>query len=377
MMIRKHNLWLNTALTLALALAIGCGGDSSTAPPGDDTTRQTIGITGGTLDRAGEASLEIPTGALTGDVDFTMDENNSPTAMVTGRQFASDAFTIGPHGTSFTTPAKITIHYDEADLGTADESAIVIYTDDGSGWSPLSTTVNEVTNTASAMIDHLSDYSATVPSDEVIEGVFAVLQLVRAVSYAGSINFDIISARFDTTFDPCVVHESLYPDSVYCDEYKLAWDSMSQTYRDQNAGQEFLVLGDSYEFEVFGNGDVPDLVRAIDFPSVAPCVTSLTSGQTLSLEGFSVEWTGTDENDVLINIISGDIPPTVVSIEMANDGSYTFSATELDDLTVGMHVLDLRYYTLEFIRADGYDSRSTITAGTSNITSINLSNSGN
>ena len=306
-----------------------------------------------------------------------MDENNSPTSMATGRQFASESFTIGPDSTSFATPAEITIHYDEADLGSADESAIVIYTDDGGGWSPLTTTVDENNNTAAAEIDHLSDYSATVPYNEASEGVFAVLELVRAVSYAGFINFDIISARFDTTVDPCVIHQSLHPDSIYCNEYKLAWDDMSQTYRDQNAEQEFLVLGDIYEFEIFGNGEVPDLVRTITFPSVAPCVASLTSGQTLSLEGFTMLWTGTDENDVLINIISGDDPPTIVSIETANDGSYTFSAAELDDFTEGMHVLDLRYYTLEFIAAEGYDSNSTIRAGTSNITLINLSNSGN
>lgn len=377
MIIRKCHLWLITALTLALALAIGCGGDSTTAPPGDDTTRQTIGIAGGTLDRSGEASLYIPADALTVDVDFTMDENNSPTAMVAGRQFASDAFTIGPAGTTFTNPATITIHYDEADLDGADESAIVIYTDDGTGWSPLSTTVNEINNTAAAMIDHLSDYSATVPYNAGTEGVFVMLELVRAVNYAGIIDFDIISARFDTTVDPCVIHESLHPDSVHCNEYKLAWESTSQTYRDQNAEQEFLVLGDNYEFEVFGNGDVPDLVRAIDFPSVAPCVSSITNNQILSLYGFTMSWTGTDANNVLINIISGDVPPTVVTIETANDGSYTFSAAELDDLTEGIHVLDLRYRTLEFIIADGYDSRSTIGAGTSNITSINLSNSGN
>ncbi len=371
----KCNLWSITALTLALALAAGCGNDT-TAPPADDTTKATIGAAGGTLNRSGEASLEIPPGALSTDVDFTMDENSSPATIDTGRQFASPTFTIGPDGTQFGIPAMITIHYDEADLGGADESTVVIYTDDGAGWSPLATTVNESDNTASAEISHLSDYCATIPYGEAAQGVYVMLELVRAVSYVGFADVDIISARFDTIVDPCNVHFSLHPDSVYCNEYKLAWDSMISTYLDQNTEPEFLVLGENYEFEVFGNEDVPDLVQAINFPTVEPTVTNIINDQVLSLDGFTMEWTDTDASDVRINIISGGDQLTVVSIETANDGSHTFSADDLSDLTAGTHVLDLRHYTVDFITADGYDPNSTIGAGTTNITMINLSAGG-
>ncbi len=57
----------------------GCSSDDKgTNSNGDDQfIEESIGSGGGTIEMTGEASLEIPAGALADTVDFTMEENSS------------------------------------------------------------------------------------------------------------------------------------------------------------------------------------------------------------------------------------------------------------------------------------------------------------
>ena len=371
----KNLVWLLGALVLALVLCTGCSDDDddTTTPPADDTTEATIGATGGTIERDGEASLEIPSGALDADVDFTMDENDSPTAMVSSRETATPVFSIGPDGTQFDTPATLTLTYDEADLNGADEQDIVIYTDSGSGWNALTTTVDAGANTATAEISHLSDYVATIPYGEAAEGVYAVLEVTRIVNYLGIVNnTDMITARFDTVVDPCHIHHALHPDSVSCNTYGLVWDEMTTSYIDENLTQEFLVPGDEYTFTVDGNDEVPDLTQAVTMPSVCPYITNISQNQVVPKDGFTVEWTDTDAGTVFLGLIPQG-SDEVVEFETDNDGTHTFAAADLADLPTGTYALNLIKYNRATVTATGYDPNSIVDAGSLNVVLVNLS----
>ena len=371
---RKTVLWLLGAMILSLALIAGCGDDDSSTPPGDDTTTATIGTAGGEISRTGEVTLTVPAGALPGNVDFTVDENTSPTALPTDREGLTPAFSIGPDGTTFGSAAEIKLYYDEGDLNGADESDIVIYTDDGSGWTALSTTVDEASNVATADVNHLSDYIATVPYEA--EGVYALLEILREVTYIGSTtNIDFISARFDTVVDPCSVHHALHPDSLFCNDYELLWDTPTTSYIDDSETADFLVPGDTYTYTIHGNAEVPDLTQSIDMPTECPYVTNISQMQVLSKDGFTVEWADTGAGTVWLGLIpDGSDDP--VTLETANDGSYTFTAADLADLEPGDCTLNLIHYTSTAITATGYDPNSLISAGSQHVILVTLSNGG-
>jgi len=165
--------------TAALALALGCSSGSGGTDTDDpqDTAEESIGPAGGTIELDGEARLVIPAGALAATVGFSLEENDSPAAPPASKQFATDAYSIEPSGTAFTIPATVTLEYDEGDLAGEDENSIIIYTDDGRGWEPLTSTVNESNNEVSAEIDHLSDFVAAVDIGTSADGVFAALKV--------------------------------------------------------------------------------------------------------------------------------------------------------------------------------------------------------
>ncbi len=73
----------------------------------------------------------------------------------------------------------------------------------------------------------------------------------------------MIAARFDTIVDPCNVHHALHPDSLFCNDIKLEWEPMINSYLDTSLDPEFVVLGEDYEFVVHGGDEVPDLTQSI------------------------------------------------------------------------------------------------------------------
>ena len=184
---RTSGLKVGLTLLLTLLLCLGCSDDADDpVVPGDEITSETIGAAGGVIEIADAVVMTVPAGAVGSDITFTMaDAGSDHDAMVSVRALGSAGYSIGPAGTTFDEPVVLTLHYDEADLGGISESAIIIYTDDGAGWTALPTEVDEVGNIATAEIYHLSDFVVTLPAGEAADGVYAIFEVVRMASFTG------------------------------------------------------------------------------------------------------------------------------------------------------------------------------------------------
>ncbi len=130
--------------------------------------------------------MTIPANALDSTINFTMvDAGDNHQQMVSVRALGSEVYSIGPTGTTFNEPVQLILHYNEEDLNGVAESAIIIYTDSGSGWMALPTTVDQNANTATAEITHLSDFAVTTPIGEAADGVYGIFEVGRIVNYVG------------------------------------------------------------------------------------------------------------------------------------------------------------------------------------------------
>ncbi|MBD3366804.1 MAG: hypothetical protein GF405_01365 [Candidatus Eisenbacteria bacterium] len=368
---------LGTALILA-----GCSGSGGTGPSDDPSSAQgTIGPNGGSVEIEDEVELSVPAGALAGDVDFTIEEDTSPSGATPPMDFVTSSYDIEPDGMVFLSAATVTIEYDPTGLGRADEDDIIICTNSGSGWEQLTTTVDTGANEASAEVGHLSEFAAmvdTTSSGQPAEGIYANLTVQRSIMTLPApadtlMRTDYLYARFDSTYAPCDPIEPVQPDSVTCNEYELVWDPMSNRHRYFDPfDTEFIVLGDNYEFVVHEIRSVPPLTADIDFVEYEPYMTSPTYMSNVSLSGFTMTWESTGGSlDVSIQIVPQG-GGSVVAIETANDGSHTFSSGDLSELSAGQAAIVINYYKEETIDAEGYDSQSTITAKTTNSTLVTL-----
>jgi len=202
------------------------------------------------------------------------------------------------------------------------------------------------------------------------EGIFAALVVGRQVMNAEGepIFIDQIVARFDSAFAPCSTITPLQADTVKCNEYVLEWNSSTASfvYADQYY-QPFIDPGEVFVFNIIGNSTVPSLVDTINFPDCSPYVTNIDFGDTLSLDGFEVLWADYCAGNVLFVMMVED-DSTGIYIETPNDGSYTFSPTDLEPLgsEPGYYGLVLVFQNSSAINASGYDSRSYIWARSMN-----------
>lgn len=366
---------------LAVVLIMGCSSDDEDNPAGpnngNDTTSTSIGPVGGTIELTGGASLEIPAGALTDTVDFTVSVNSSPTPPSGTNGFVSSCYTFGPSGTQFDSSATMTVPYSESQLNGAAESSIKMFTNSGSSWSELTTTVDEVGNSASAEIDHLSDFTLVVDtSSGSTEGVFAVLSVCRAImpfvvdDTAITIEVDFLSARFDTSFTPCEALYPVAPNAVSCNQNDLVWNEETSDF--VYPGEFIIELGQNYTFEITGNSVVPSLTSTVQFPTEDPYIVSPVTYDTLSLSGFTVTWNNPGSGTVQLNIVTSEDTTCIntgdttnvlgMYVETENDGSYTFTSGQLSELVTGEAVIALNCYNMEAIVATGYDSRSGVMA---------------
>lgn len=366
---------------LVLAFFAGCSDDDDdglTTPPPSGVT-ETIGSSGGNIEISGEASLTIPADALDSDVDFTMDDAGSNhAAMVSARTLGSAVYSIGPSGTTFNEPVLLALNYSEDDLNGVAESSIIIYTDNGSGWAALPTTVDEDANIATAEITHLSDFAVTTPAGEPADGVFGLFEVVRLVSYAGEgvdINrADMIVARFDGVVNVCSPVEPMHPDSVYCNSFGMSYDELIRAYLDENTGGfDFLDLGGIYTFHVLASDEVPALEESITMVDHEPVITNIQSGGAVSDQGFTVEWNDTSTDSVTVALaLCGEI---IVNERVLNSGSFTFTADDLAGLNPGAYILRLFHYNRIMLDdVPGYDPNSYVIAMTDDTKLIYLSN---
>jgi len=112
--------------------------------------------TGGTINAAGgDVVLDIPAGALGSQVAIVVDPVTSPPGDQ-GLVFGA-VYDFQPDGTTFSTPATLTLAYDEANLpGGLAEAELTILTEENGVWIELPSTVDDVANTVTAAIDGFS-----------------------------------------------------------------------------------------------------------------------------------------------------------------------------------------------------------------------------
>lgn len=368
---------LGCLVVLGMLGLTGCSDDDDPTTPPDNGISETIGSSGGVLEMTDEASMTVPADAVDGDVVFTMaDAGSNHDDMVDVRALGSAVYSIGPSGTTFDEPVLLSLHYNEEDLGGVAESSILIYTDSGSGWTPLPTNVDEVNNIATAQIMHLSDFAVTTPVGEAADGVFALFEVYRWASYEGehedNHHVDMIVARFDGVVNMCSPVSPVFPDSVYCNTYPMSYDELFMGYVDENPPPaDFLVLNSEYTFHVLASDDVPAYEGSIDMVEYEPVITNINDQALLSKQGFTVLWNDTSDGNVTLSLTLCD--EAVVTKELPNNGSYTFTADDLLGLNPGLYALNLIHYNRVMLEnVPGYDPASYMLTATHDLKLVNL-----
>lgn len=217
------------------------------------------------------------------------------------------------------------------------------------------------------------------------DGVFAVLTVCRgALCFLDmTMMFDVLSARFDSSVAPCTPYTPLQATDVNCNLYDLPWEeSYSQHQYPQLGGTEFVQEGGTYVFTVTGSSAVPSMVDTIVFPDHSPCITSPLLYAVVSRSGFEVLWADGGSGEVYLSLISPDDSTDLapgdtlgvngVFVVTANDGSYSFSSSQLTSLEPGEYLLILNHFNKEFISRPGYDSRSFIVGKVTSCSLVSL-----
>ncbi len=215
-------------------------------------------------------------------------------------------------------------------------------------------------------------------STEDNQGIFAALDVLRYPTYYdGTVYYDDqITARFDSSYSPEYPLEPLQADAVYCNEYTLEWSDLYELHMYTDPAHEpFIQHGRNYTFEVVGNEIVPSLIDDVTYPDCSPYITNIAEVDTLSFDGFDVEWGGYCQGSVRLVIMAsyqGD--STGVDFETENDGSYSFTSSDLAPMNniAGDYYMYLILQNSRSIDAVGYDTRSYVNASSFNILGFSI-----
>jgi hypothetical protein len=106
-------------------------------------TASGIGPAGGRVLGFYGASVTIPAGALSTNVDIEIprDSTGAPTLPATGIDTAGAMYALTPHGTPFSLPATVQIPFDSTRIPT-DATPVMYKAEQGGAFSPIPTTVN-------------------------------------------------------------------------------------------------------------------------------------------------------------------------------------------------------------------------------------------
>lgn len=147
----------STACVLAVLLsACGGGGDSSSpptpSPPANNPPASppgTVGAAGGTVSGPAGSQVVIPAGALSQNVAIEIAQSNAGAPpLPSNMQAAGQMFAFTPHGTSFATPATVTIPFDPAQIPQGETPLLYKTNAAQTGWEPVAgATVNGATMT--------------------------------------------------------------------------------------------------------------------------------------------------------------------------------------------------------------------------------------
>ncbi len=363
------------AALLPVLFCLGCSDDDkgTDGDNGDQPVTASIGPEGGSVSIAGEVTLVILSGALSETIDFTITKKDVLAPPPGTKAYVSPNYSIEPSGTNFDIPAAITIKYNPAALGGAEEQSVEVFCHDVSGWEAAPTTVSAPTDQAIGVIDHLSDFAVLADTSSPAEGVFGLFVIARSIMFTEQelLRMDMILTRFDSAFAPCDTVKPQQAGGVACDEYTLNWSTMFKRYEYSAGMIPFIQLGETYAFDVTASTAVPAMTDSVDFPNTETYITSPLSGTTVSKNGFSVSWAGFGSGDVRLVLVS-DVGDTSVVVETVNDGNYSFSQSQLSGVYPGEHGVVLFHENTNYVDAVGYDPRSVIKARVMSMVTVNI-----
>lgn len=372
---RQKRLFAGFAVLCLAVLMFGCSEDKS-ASSGPEPAKEGIGPEGGTVELAGVAKLTIPVGALSDTVDFTIISPSSTIPPGAPLALVAPMCKIGPSGTQFAVSATLTMIYSENALGGADEGAVMIYGNYGSGWVPMPSTVNQADNEVTTSVTHLSDFAAVVDTtSSPAEGIYTKLIVSRQKLSVDPEYYviDMYVASFDSSYAPCDPVRPIHSVHVTCNADTLVWISSANLYQYPeliDPLSPFITPGNTYAFMVTADNHVPALTESITFPTLAPSVTSPDMSSNVSRSGFTVTWDDTGSGTVEIILMStGEPAEQILFVETPNTGSYSVTAGDLTDAAAGIYSVILNHYNRRTISAAGYDPRSFI-AGRVQSTSV-------
>jgi hypothetical protein len=143
-----------------LLLSVDHCSSSSSKPSAPSST--VVGTAGGTVESTdGVITVNIPAGAVSGDVTVTVTPESAPPAGAVGA-----VYDIGPSGTVFNSPVTMTFHYALASLGGAAPSSLRAATYGANTWQILAGgSVDTSAQTVSGTTMHLSPYGEILVSN--------------------------------------------------------------------------------------------------------------------------------------------------------------------------------------------------------------------
>jgi 6-phosphogluconolactonase (cycloisomerase 2 family) len=118
-----------------------------------------IGPAGGTVNGFYGASVTVPAGALSGNVDIQIarDDAGAPAMPSSGVDAAGAIYALTPHGTAFSLPPTVQIPFDSTRIPT-DATPVIYKAEPGGAFTPIPTTVNGTMLSA-----EVSNFSWVIP----------------------------------------------------------------------------------------------------------------------------------------------------------------------------------------------------------------------
>lgn len=191
-----------TVSTAGLVTAVGPGTATITATSEGKTGSATITVAdggqvqvgGGTVEAAGGAvKIAVPAGALTTPVAITVTPATAPAEGILDGVYGviGTAYTFGPEGTTFSSPATVTVKYDPAKMPTwALPTDLALYHFTGGVWVKLpGLAVDPVAHTVTAQTTSFSPFTVgtRLPQGALTPTVGSVNFIQRSVTFTASI----------------------------------------------------------------------------------------------------------------------------------------------------------------------------------------------
>jgi ZU5 domain/Thrombospondin type 3 repeat len=140
----------------------------------NDSYEEVVTSEGGTMTTDVGDTLTVPPEALSTPETLTIQIEPLPALPPPGVPMLSRAYTLGPEGTTFSTPVTVIFAYTDADMAPgADPMNLRVYLFDpeAGSWSPVGGVVDAVAKTISVQLEHFSTYALFAAVDTDRDGL--------------------------------------------------------------------------------------------------------------------------------------------------------------------------------------------------------------